>query len=109
MSEEGLRILAAHPWLIRRLELTTERRDQGWTSVIRLELLSQSEPMKLARATFEHVVDLKITQPPSNMAVSLQIADIGDRGWEDLRYRISDTALHSIEFYCSEVEATWES
>jgi hypothetical protein len=78
----------------RRLAVTVVMRERGATDGDRLRLV------------FRGVRDLTIDWPRMN-PVSLdliEIEDISDRGWEDLRFRVAESAA-AFAFWCESFEA----
>jgi hypothetical protein len=104
-SSELIGELVATPWLLDRLEVSTVRLDQVWSTTATLALVDQRRPDHRVGVVLEGIRDLRFAQTSSNMALVLQIVDIADRGWEGVRYAVTDHENGTISLYCREITA----
>ncbi len=63
-------------------------------------------PAERRTLAFRGVAQLEFAPSTTNMPFRLAVVSIEDRGWDRLRYRVSDGVEGQCRFYCEEVEVT---
>lgn len=83
------------PWSITAINLVV-----GSDLIIGISLTSESG--KGARVSFAGVRNLRLTHEAQTWPLSLQVADIRDRRWEDLNFSV-EGEQGDFAFYCRDI------
>lgn len=98
-SAELVRLLNSKDWLVSRIELINHRRGPGYSLDLNLELSSGADVLSVS---FEEVRSYNFTQKSSNIVARLTIADVRDRGWDDVYYEVTESD-EQISFICKNI------
>lgn len=68
--------------------------------------LRMSASPALRTVALSGVTSLRISQEISNWPMMIQVVDISDRGWEGIRYAVTDPEFGILSCWCDEVTLT---
>ena len=69
--------------------------------------LRTAASQELRTVTLRGVTSLRISQQWSNWPMTIELVDISDRGWEGIRYAVTEAEDGVMSCYCEEVEEAY--